>query len=69
MFEPTGERLAELVKAHTASANSAFRVAESLRIGGAAAAADVYYSRGLAALSDACICEMALNFEVLGGVS
>lgn len=69
MFEPEGKKLAQLVE----SLNKIFTVelkrSEHLSLCGFTAAAKIHSSLALEAAERASVCEMALQFEILAGLS
>lgn len=69
MFEPTGSDLAKLAKTHASTAESLQYQVDNLKLRGFSASASAYAR--LCELSDdqATVCELALQFEQLAGLS
>lgn len=69
MFEPEGAKLAELVGTHSRNAAHELKVAANLRLCGYTSAANSRQQMADAAADQAAVCEMALQFEQLAGLS
>ena len=69
MFEPEGKKLAELVAVHNRTFNFEVKQWQLMTLGGFQASADSRFSLAAEAAERAAICETALQFEVLAGLS
>ena len=69
MFEPEGKKLVELVSVHNKIFNVELKQSQLLSLCGFQSAAHSRLSLALEAAECAAICETALQFEVLAGLS
>ena len=69
MFEPSGPELASLAGSHASVAASCIRKAENLELRGFSASAAAYYCQAFRAFDRSYVCELALQFETLAGLS
>lgn len=69
MFEPEGDKLAELVQLRNRTAVAEFRLAETLDLSGFHSAASSRRAMAIEATQSAYTFEMALQFERLAGLA
>jgi hypothetical protein len=69
MFEPQGQDLAKLAVFHLGAYERESRVADSLAVSGFASASRSRVALAAVAFDRAVVCEVALQFETLAGLS